>query len=198
MTACEWRFCVQVAAVLTDRSGSIVTICTAAGTNFAGLITARFFLGCFEATIMPSFILITQMWWSRREQSYRTIAYQIANSCASLFGPLLSYAIGQGTKSGVIKQYQGIFLFMGSISLALVPLIWFMLPNSPTTAKCLHKGNDRLIAIDRLKENNTGTKSSTFKWGQVREAFGDPKTYMWAGMWLCGAIPSGGFFAFGG
>lgn len=173
-------------------------MCTAAGKNFAGLASARFFLGMFEATIMPSFILITQMWWSRREQSYRTVAYQIANSCASLFGPLLSYAIGQATKTGPIRPYQGIFLFMGGISLGFVPLVWWMLPNSPTTARCLRNGNDRLIAIDRIKENNTGTKSSTFKWGQVREAFLDIKTYMWAGMWLCGAIPSGGFFAFGG
>jgi MFS family permease len=56
---------------------SIVTICTAAAKNFAGLISARAFLGAFEATILPSFILITQMWWTRREQSYRTIAYQM-------------------------------------------------------------------------------------------------------------------------
>lgn len=58
--------------------GSIVTMCTAAATNFTGLLLARMFLGIFEATILPSFILITQMWWVRREQSYRTIAYQVS------------------------------------------------------------------------------------------------------------------------
>jgi hypothetical protein len=45
---------------------SVVTMCTGAATNFTGLILARFFLGCFEATILPSFVLITQMWWTRR------------------------------------------------------------------------------------------------------------------------------------
>lgn len=60
--------------------GSIVTICTTAGHSFTTLLICRLLLGCFEATILPSFILITQMWWLRREQSYRTIAYQIANS----------------------------------------------------------------------------------------------------------------------
>lgn len=53
-------------------------MCTAAATNFTGLLLARMFLGIFEATILPSFILITQMWWVRREQSYRTIAYQVS------------------------------------------------------------------------------------------------------------------------
>jgi hypothetical protein len=53
---------------------------TTAGHSFSTLLVCRLLLGCFEATILPSFILITQMWWLRREQSYRTIAYQIANS----------------------------------------------------------------------------------------------------------------------
>ncbi|WVQ83847.1 hypothetical protein IAT38_005991 [Cryptococcus sp. DSM 104549] len=178
---------------------SIVTVCTGLAKNFTGLLVARLFLGMFEATILPSFILITQMWWIRREQSYRTIAYQIANSFAAILGPLLSYAIGKAVEgSSKVKPYQGIFFFMGGISLALVPLVWFMMPNSPTTARFLKKGNDRLIAIDRLKENNTGTKSSKFKWNQFWETYRDPKTYMWAAMWFCAACPSGGIGAFGG
>ena len=59
---------------------------SAAAKDFAGLLTARIFLGIFESTILPSFVLITQMWWTRREQSYRTIAYQIALSVASIIG----------------------------------------------------------------------------------------------------------------
>jgi MFS family permease len=96
------------------------------------------------------------MWWTRREQSYRTIAYQVANSMAAIFGPLLSYGIGH-VSSGILP-YQGIFLFMGCLSLAISPLVWYLLPNSPITAKFLRNGNDRLIALERLRENNTGTK----------------------------------------
>jgi len=178
---------------------TIVTMCTTAGTNFTSLLICRMFLGAFEATILPSFILITQMWWIRREQSYRTIAYQIANSCAAIVGPLLSYGIGKAVTNGhTIRPYQGIFLFIGSVSFAFVPLVWYMLPNSPTTAKFLRHGQDRLIAIDRLKENNTGTKASVFKWDQFWETYRDPKTYMWAGMWFCAACPSGGIGSFGG
>ncbi|ODO02939.1 hypothetical protein I350_05781 [Cryptococcus amylolentus CBS 6273] len=190
---------VEYWVVFNMTSWSIVTMCTGAAKNFIGLVLARMFLGVFEATIMPSFILITQMWWVRREQSYRTIAYLVANSVAAILGPLLAYAIGKAVEgSSTVKPYQGIFLFMGGISLALVPLIWFMLPNSPTTAKFLRKGNDRLIAIDRLRDNNTGTKASKFKWNQFRETYKDPKTYMWAAMWFCCAVPSGGISAFGG
>lgn len=34
--------------------------------DFRTLMAARFFLGAFEASIGPSFIAITQMWWRRR------------------------------------------------------------------------------------------------------------------------------------
>lgn len=194
-------FPVKYWVIFNMAAWSICTICTTAAKNFTSLLICRMLLGAFEATIMPSFILITQMWWLRREQSYRTIAYQIANSCAAIFGPLMSYGIGRATEgSGVILEYQGIFLFIGSVSLALVPVVWFLMPNSPTTAKFLNRngGRDRLIAIHRLKENNTGTKTSKFKWAQVWETYRDPKTYMWAAMWFCAACPSGGIGAFGG
>ncbi|WRT69284.1 uncharacterized protein IL334_006268 [Kwoniella shivajii] len=175
---------------------SVVTICSAAATNFTGLLIARLLLGAFEATILPSFVFITQMWWTRREQSYRTVAYQIANSLASLFGPLLAFGVGH-VHTG-IKPYQGIFICMGGLSLALVPLVWYLLPNSPTTAKFLRNGDDRLIALERLKENQTGTKSSTWKWNQVWETYRDPKTYMWAAMYICTSTPSGGIGSFSG
>lgn len=168
----------------------------AAAKNFAGLLTARIFLGVFEATILPSFVLITQMWWTRREQSYRTIAYQISLSVAGIFGPLMAFGVGEGTSrtNSSILPYQGIFLFLGGVSLAFAPLIWWMLPNSPTTAKFLRNGNDRLIALERIRENNTGTKvgsmrrsdltnqASTWKWDQFWEAMRDPKTWMWTAM----------------
>jgi hypothetical protein len=91
------------------------------------------------------------------------ILAQIANSFAGILGPLLSYGVGRAVDTSShppIFEYQGIFLFLGGISFCFVPLVWALLPNSPTTARFLRHGNDRLIAIDRLRANNTGTKES--------------------------------------
>lgn len=60
---------------------------------------------------------IVYRWWRRREQSYRLIAWQIANSCAAIIGPLLSYGVGHGAKSGKIHAYQAIFMCLVSPSL---------------------------------------------------------------------------------
>lgn len=81
-----------------------MTICTAAAHNWSGLMACRFLLGMFEATILPAFIFLTQCWYTRREQASRTIAYQIANSCAAIIGPLMSYGIGHATAK--IHAYQ--------------------------------------------------------------------------------------------
>lgn len=69
-------------------------------------------------------------------------------------------AYGIGHVSHGLKPYQGVFIFIGGVSCAFVPLVWYLMPNSPTTAKFLRNGDDRLIAIERVRENNTGTKVS--------------------------------------
>lgn len=59
-------------------------------------------------------------------------------------------------------------MFMGAFTLFIAPIVWYLLPNSPASAKFLRHGNDRLIAIERLRENNTGTKVSKFNWAQCK------------------------------
>lgn len=158
------------------------------------------------------------MWWTRREQSYRTTAYQVANSIAPIIGPLITWGVGRVTTGG-IRPYQAIFLTIGALSMFFVPsechtphsahllllsphhltsVCAWMMPNSPTTAKFLRHGDDRLIALHRIRENNTGTKSSTFKWPQAWEAFRDVKTYVWGLMFFLMSVPPGGLGAFGG
>jgi hypothetical protein len=80
----------------------------------------------------------------------------------TISGSLMSYGIGEAVVKTTtsIYPYQGIFLYLGAISLGCAPLVWYLLPNSPTTAKFLRHGNDRLIALERVRENNTGTKVS--------------------------------------
>ncbi|WRT65301.1 uncharacterized protein IL334_002244 [Kwoniella shivajii] len=167
--------------------------CMAAAHNFAGLMITRLLLGGFEATISPSFIAMTQLFWRRREQTYRNTAWLMSSSVAGIIGPVLSYAIGH-VHSG-IKPWQGIFLFLGCITLACCPLIFWMMPNDISSARFLTP-KEKAIAVQRLRDNNTGTKTSTWKWEQVREALVDPKTWGWSIMLACMAIPSSGIGTF--
>ncbi|TCD62052.1 hypothetical protein EIP91_007528 [Steccherinum ochraceum] len=172
----------------------VVVACMASATNFRGLITARFFLGIFEATVAPCFITITQMWWRRREQTLRLAIWFAANGATGMVGSLLSWGLGH--IDGRLKPYQTIFLFGGLLTIVLSPLIWFILPDSPTTARFLNH-DEKIVAVERLRANNMGTETKVWKWAQVWEVVVDPKTYLWFAMLFLCALPSGGISAFG-
>jgi len=46
----------------------------------------RVFLGNFESTILPSFVLIIQMWWTRRVQSYERSSIRSPSAFPGIFG----------------------------------------------------------------------------------------------------------------
>jgi hypothetical protein len=62
----------------------------AAAHTFGTLLTARFFLGAFEASVAPSFVAITQMWWRRREQTLRVSYWYAMNGITNMVRPLRS------------------------------------------------------------------------------------------------------------
>ncbi|KAL1659379.1 major facilitator superfamily domain-containing protein [Schizophyllum commune] len=167
---------------------------TAAAHNFAGLITARFFLGIFEATVAPCFITITQMGWRRREQTMRLAIWMAANGGTGMFGSLLSWGLGH--IGGSLRPYQTIFLFIGCLTTACSPIILLVLPDSPIKAKFLSQ-DEKIIAIERIRANNQGTETKVWKWEQVNELLLDPKTYLWFALLFLCALPSGGIGAFG-
>lgn len=76
------------------------------------------------------------------------------------------------------------------------PLSSFFLPDSPIDAKFL-SSHDKLIAIERLRANQMGIDSTTWKWEHVTEALLDLKTWFWFALILVISIPSGGVTTFG-
>lgn len=150
-----------------------------AATAFGGLLAARFMLGVFEAAIAPAFIAIVQMWYKRGEQTNRIGAWYATVGVVNTLGSLLTYGLGH-IKSP-LKVYQVIFLFCGSITLAVSVVVFFLLPDSPMTAKFLSQ-HEKVVAIERVRANQMGVSSQVWKWDHVREVMMDPKTWFWFSM----------------
>lgn len=172
----------------------IAVACTSAATEFKGLMTGRFFLGLFEAMVAPSFITITQMWWRRREQTLRLSAWYAMNGVTGMVGSLLSWGLGH--IEGSLQPYQVIFLFIGLLTVLCSPIVFFVLPDSPTKAKFLTR-EEKIVALERLRANNQGTESKEWKWSQCWDTLFDFKTYLWFALLFLCAVPSGGIAAFG-
>ena len=66
--------------ILWGATLTLMTFCK----TFKSLLFARFWLGAFEASIAPSFVAITQMFWRRREQPLRMSYWYAMNGFTSM------------------------------------------------------------------------------------------------------------------
>jgi predicted MFS family arabinose efflux permease len=153
-----------------------ITVCTVAVNSYAGLMVQRFFLGFAEAGIAPAFSLITVQWYKRQEQPLRLAIWYSSVGVGTCLGTLLLYAIGQIQGDLAPWRYQ--FMIIGAVSSVWGIALWFLLPDSPVTAYFLSK-EQKIVAIERMRYEQSGIENKTVKMEQVREAFTDPKTWFY-------------------
>ncbi|KAL8773429.1 MAG: hypothetical protein Q9194_004326 [Teloschistes cf. exilis] len=166
----------------------------AACQSFATLALLRAFGGAAEACSDPSFMLITSMWYTRKQQPVRIGIWYTANGLGIAGGGLLGYGIGN--IKGALPSWKYEFIIIGALCCIWGIVVFIMLPDSPVTAKLLtHR--QRRLAIERLRENQTGVENKHLKAYQVREAFMDYKLYFFFVLGIVGNIPNGGISNFG-
>ncbi|KAM0545970.1 hypothetical protein ACHAPJ_011082 [Fusarium lateritium] len=162
--------------------------------TFHSLLFARFWLGAFEASIAPSFVAITQMFWRRREQPLRMSYWYAMNGFTGVFGSLATWWLAQLPLG--LKPYQTIFVVFGIITVCFSTVLFSYMPDSPAEAKFLDK-HDKLIAIERLRMNQTGVMSRQWRWDHFWETIRDLKTWLWFALIFSISVPSGGVGSFG-
>ncbi|GJN71494.1 hypothetical protein PLICBS_005559 [Purpureocillium lilacinum] len=171
-----------------------VTTCTVAVKSYEGLLAQRFFLGVAEAGLAPAFSLITVMWYRRREQPLRYAIWYSASGMGVLIGALLLYAIGQ--IKGPLEPWRYQFTIIGCVTAVWGILLFFILPDSPVTARFLPQ-RLKVVAIERLRYEQIGIENKTIKREQIREAFTDPKTYFYMVMVFALSLTNGASTGFG-
>ncbi|KAI1806655.1 MFS general substrate transporter [Daldinia bambusicola] len=166
-----------------------ILMTTAACSSFAGLATVRFFLGVVEATISPGFVAVTGMWWTRQEQAGRSALWISFLGVGSFVGTLLAYGIGH--IHGVLSTWKYIYLILGSLTIVWGIAFTLFVPDSPASVQWLNE-DEKVIAIQRVIENKTGTKSRRLARDQVIEAITDPKVIVLGLISFVNAVASGG------
>ena len=74
--------------------------------------------------------------------------------------------------------------------------MFFWMPDSPTEAKFL-SDEDKIIAIERLRNNQMGVMSREWRFSHVHETLRDLKTWFWVAMIFSISVPSNGISTFG-
>lgn len=181
-----------LAANVLGWGASILLSITA--TNFAGLATARFFLGIFEAVVNPSFVLLTSQFYTRQEHSLRSCIWWAGNAVGSFFGDLIAYGLGHG--AGPLAPWKYMFITFGGLSVFWSVVLAFLMPDSLWKMKFLSEREKR-VAVLRVISNHTGISSSHWKLDQALSVFVDPQAWILFAVAFIQCLPSGGLSAVG-
>jgi predicted MFS family arabinose efflux permease len=73
--------------------------------------------------------------------------------------------------------------------LTLTYVVVMLLPDSPMSSRL--SPAEKVWAIERLRENQTGIENTHFKWHQALECFKDPQTWMLAIITISSNVPNG-------
>ncbi|KUJ11093.1 MFS allantoate transporter [Mollisia scopiformis] len=122
-----------------------------------------------------AYLLITAMWYTVEEQPIRVGYWSTFLGLANSFGGLLAYGIGN-IKGGALDSWRYQFIVIGSFSAAWGIIVFLFLAENPASARFL-SDDEKKMAVERVRENQTGIKNTTFKKYQLIEALLDPKTW---------------------
>jgi len=185
----------------------LVTALTCVCKNYGALVATRVLLGCFESAVAPSLILITSMWYKKKEQPLRTGIWYLGTGTGTMIGSLISFGF-QHYKSDTFTSWQIMFLVVGIVTMAvgitgkknlprvnlhcftmLTLSVVFLLPDNPMSSRLTP--SEKVWAIERLRENQTGIENTHFKFYQVLECFKDPQTWMLSLITISSNVPNG-------
>ncbi|ORY88561.1 major facilitator superfamily domain-containing protein [Leucosporidium creatinivorum] len=161
--------------------------------NFTELLVLRVLGGAVESIADPAFMLITCTFYTRAEQPSRISAWYAANGVGVAGGGLLGYCIGQIKSSLPSWKYE--FLIIGALCALWGIVLLLVLPSNPATCMWFTR-EERLMAVARLRGNQTGIENKKFKWDQAREAFTDRNTWLFFLLGFIANIPNGGISNF--
>jgi ACS family allantoate permease-like MFS transporter len=160
--------------------------------DFGSLATVRLLLGFIEVCTAPASIYITASYYTKSEQVTRVALWYTTSGWAAVGGGFFAWAMNQSE----YFKWQALFVLYGGLTFVTGVVLWFWLAGSPTEASWLTE-EEKVIALERVRENKTGTEVRSFSWPQLKEAFMDIRLYMIFLLLVCTGLPNGGVTAFG-
>ncbi|KAF3769362.1 hypothetical protein M406DRAFT_65639 [Cryphonectria parasitica EP155] len=168
---------------------SCATACTAACTDYSGLVAARVFCGLFEAGIPPSLMLISSQWYTKKEQIVRFVWWYMGTAGGLVLGGFLSWCFQQIDSAAPIANWKIMYIVLGLVTFVLSILVALLIPDTPMEAGFL-SDQEKISLLEHVKTNQTGIGNRrSFSMAQLKEAFMDFQ--LWC-QWLIMLLEGGG------
>ncbi|KAI0751331.1 MFS general substrate transporter [Daedaleopsis nitida] len=167
----------------------IVLMCHAAASSFGAFFALRFLLGMCESCVAPILILIISMFYRKNEQATRVSWFYVMNGLTQIFGGFIAYGVSFDD-GRLLAPYKIIYLLLGGLAIVVGVCVVLWLPDSPVHARLLTK-EERIAALERVRDDQSGTENKKLKKEQVIEALTDIRTWLIALTTMLTSIPNG-------
>jgi sugar phosphate permease len=133
--------------------------------------------GIFEAGVLPGIAYYMSRWYRRSELVFRLSCYMVMAPLAGAFGGLLASAILKLESFGGLTDWRMIFAVEGIITCGLAVVAFFVLTDSPASARWLSQ-EEKDLAIARVKSERVGTTDVLEKmnWAKIMRGILNPIT----------------------
>ncbi|CAG8110703.1 unnamed protein product [Penicillium salamii] len=129
---------------------AIVSGCTSAVNNPAGLLILRFCLGFVEAPFFPGAIYYLSCWYTKREIGVRMALLICGILLSNAFAGLISAGILSGMGGvGNLAAWRWLFILEGLATVVVGCVAFFVLPDFPGTTKWLTE-SEKVVGQGRL------------------------------------------------
>ncbi|KIP10651.1 hypothetical protein PHLGIDRAFT_208266 [Phlebiopsis gigantea 11061_1 CR5-6] len=162
--------------------------------TFGPFFVLRLLLGMLESCVAPILILIISMFYTKREQATRISWFYLMIGVAEIFGGFVAYGISFDKQS--FAPYKILYLLSGGLAIVVGICVTLWMPDSPVNAVWLTR-KERIIAIERVRNDQGGTENKTIKKSQVIEALLDTRSWLIVLLTVMTAIPNGSLSNFG-
>jgi len=150
--------------------------------TWQAMMALRFFMGLFEAGYGPGIPYLLSFFYLRQELGARCGFFLSAAPLANTFAGALAYGITSGHAN--IANWRLLFLVEGLPTLCMVPIAYFFLPDSPSTAKFLNEDEKRVARARGVRQAGTDKRIGSINWKDIGSTFLDPKAWFTALMYF--------------
>lgn len=120
--------------------------------------------------------------------------WYVGTGTGAVIGALASFGFQHYTSTR-FTSWQIMFLVFGLITVAVGLLVMAVVPDNPMNCKFLTH-DEKIWAIERLRDNKTGIENKHFKPYQAFECLGDPQTWLISLITISSNVPNGAVSSF--
>lgn len=176
----------RVLPIMMVGFGSM-SLLTVIARGFSQVFAIRFFLGIFEAAMLPGVLFYLSTFYKRNEIASRLGIFYAMSAISGAFSGLIAFGVFH-IKHSKYKGWQFLFWIEGAstVIFALIAFLW--LPRSPATWWYLNP-REKEIARIRILSDSSVTVDERLSLRDSFRALESPMYWVWAGVNLTLGVP---------